>query len=639
MIANTGKISDDFQENGIDKSYDDIFGLICKNVDISIEDKRFVYFIDDNYVMDTTKGNRYENLTPAYDKILQYGIEQLCYKKESNNFMHSYNAVCDSLILLVDRIIDALKEKEENDRRINWLENMKMRPAEHFEEAIQRMLLVNQMFWQTDHRLVGLGAWDSFLEKYYEKDLAEGIITKQDVLLILEDLFKILHENYAYKSNLLMGDTGQIFVLGRSDVEGNYLYNDLTYLFIEAMMNVQQTEPKCVLRVNKKTPKDLLEISLRSISTGIGAPLLANDEVIVPCLIDFGIAPQDACEYVTSACWEPLIGGKSSSNNNRTVLNYMKALDNLLKRERLEQIDSFDKLVDKYLVYLRRNLKAVKRVLKPQRFQYDPLLSVFTHGCYEKQRDVSQGGAVYHDAGITSVAMGNLVNSLLNIKKYVFEEKRYSLYDIKKIIIENYKNNEDLLEELAHISSHYGKDDEDVIDLVNRITSCVSEEIQEFTSYMGERMKTGLSGAAYLDAAKGFGASFDGRRAGTPFTVHISNEENESFTEIVNFASQLNYQNGLFNGNVLDFMVSPDFILQNWDKFLEFLQACVGVGFFEMQMNVVSSKQLIAARKNPDSFPNLIVRVWGFSAYFKDLPEDYKEVLIQRALQNERRVS
>lgn len=639
MIANTGKNSDDFQENGIDKSYDDIFGLICKNVDISIEDKRFVYFIDDNYVMDTTKGNRYENLTPAYDKILQYGIEQLCYKKESNNFMHSYNAVCDSLILLVDRIIDALKEKEENDRRINWLENMKMRPAEHFEEAIQRMLLVNQMFWQTDHRLVGLGAWDSFLEKYYEKDLAEGIITKQDVLLILEDLFKILHENYAYKSNLLMGDTGQIFVLGRSDVEGNYLYNDLTYLFIEAMMNVQQTEPKCVLRVNKKTPKDLLEISLRSISTGIGAPLLANDEVIVPCLIDFGIAPQDACEYVTSACWEPLIGGKSSSNNNRTVLNYMKALDNLLKRERLEQIDSFDKLLDKYLVYLRRNLKAVKRVLKPQRFQYDPLLSVFTYGCYEKQKDVSQGGAVYHDVGITSVAMGNLVNSLLNIKKYVFEEKRYSLYDIKKIIIENYKNNEDLLEELAHISSHYGKDDEDVIDLVNRITSCVSEEIQEFTSYMGERMKTGLSGAAYLDVAKGFGASFDGRQAGTPFTVHISNEENKSFTEIVNFASQLNYQNGLFNGNVLDFMVSPDFILQNWDKFLEFLQACVRVGFFEMQMNVVSSKQLIAARKNPDAFPNLIVRVWGFSAYFKDLPEDYKEVLIQRALQNERRVS
>lgn len=639
MITKERNISDSFKENGIDKSYDDIFHLICKNVDISVNDKRFIYFIDDNCVMDTTKGNRYENLTPAYDKILEYGIEQMRYNEELNDFMHSYNGVCNSLMLLIDRVIDVLKRQKEDDRRVEWLEKMKIKPAEHFEEAIQRMLLVNQMFWQTDHRLVGLGAWDSFLGRYYEKDLEEGIITKQDALLILEDLFKILHENYIYKSNLLLGDTGQIFVLGRSDVNGNYLCNDLTYLFIEAMKNVQQTEPKCVLRVNSKTPKNLLEISLKSIATGIGAPLLANDDVVVPCLIDFGIASEDACEYVTSACWEPLIGGKSSSNNNRTVLNYMKALDNLFKRERLEQIESFEKLIDKYLVYLRRNLKAVKRVLKPHRFQYDPLLSVFTYGCYEKQKDVSQGGALYHDVGITSVAMGNLVNSLLNIKRYVFEEKQYSLYDIKKILIENYKNNEELLKELAHQDSYYGKDDKDVLDLVNRITSCVSEEIQEFKSYLGERMKTGLSGAAYLDVAKGFGASFDGRQSGTPFIVHISNEENESFTEIVNFASQLNYQNGLFNGNVLDFMVSPDFIHRNWEKFLEFLQMCIKVGFFEMQMNVVSSKQLIEARKNPEAFPNLIVRVWGFSAYFKDLPEDYKEVLIQRALQNERRAS
>ena len=54
-----------------------------------------------------------------------------------------------------------------------------------------------------------------------------------------------------------------------------------------------------------------------------------------------------------------------------------------------------------------------------------------------------------------------------------------------------------------------------------------------------------------------------------------------------------------------------------------------------MQMNVVDSKTLIEARKNPESFPNLIVRVWGFSAYFKDLPDEYKDLLINRALKAE----
>ena len=149
-------------------------------------------------------------------------------------------------------------------------------------------------------------------------------------------------------------------------------------------------------------------------------------------------------------------------------------------------------------------------------------------------------------------------------------------------------------------------------------------------------MKTGLSGSSYLDSARNFGASFNGRRAGEPFTVHISNEDNNGFTEIINFASELNYDGGRLNGDVVDLMVSPDFIHNNWDKFVDFLILSIKKGFFEMQMNVVSSQTLIEARKNPEKFPNLIVRVWGFSAYFKDLPGEYQNVLIKRTLKNEK---
>ena len=59
------------------------------------------------------------------------------------------------------------------------------------------------------------------------------------------------------------------------------------------------------------------------------------------------------------------------------------------------------------------------------------------------------------------------------------------------------------------------------------------------------------------------------------------------------------------------------------------------MGFFQLQMNVISSSVLIEAKQNPENFQNLIVRVWGFSAYFVELPENYQDVLIQRALQNE----
>ncbi|MEH2950662.1 pyruvate formate lyase family protein [Sporofaciens sp. JLR.KK001] len=632
------KIPEDFKENGVEKGYDEEFGLICKNIRIQIPNRRFVYFIDSDYVMDTSKGTAYENLTPAYDKILHAGLRQMKYPADevTNSFCQSYNLVLENLTILADRIIKELEQCDyDTKRQREWFERLKDAPAENFEEAVQRMLFVNQVFWQTDHRLVGLGAWDFHLEDYYRKDILEGRLNQKGVLEILKEVYRILHEHYEYKSSLILGDTGQIFVLGRSDQEGNYIYNDLTYLFIEAMREVQQTEPKCLLRVNRHTPRKLLEIALESIATGIGAPLLANDDVVIPELINFGIDKQDACEYTTSACWEPLIGGKSSGNNNMTVLNYLKALDNLLKRERLDRIDSFEKLKYIYYIYLKRNIRAVKRVLDSRWFQYDPLLSVFMNDCYENKKDVSWGGARYHHIGITSVAMGNLVNSLLNIKEYVFDRKLYTLYDVKKCVLQDFEGNETLWKELKAKASRYGTDDKEVTVLVNEITSCVADELEDYRSCLGGKMKIGLSGAAYMDAARGFGASFDGRKAGDAFTVHISNEDNNGFTEIVNFASQMEYSAARFNGNVIDFMVSPDFIHSNWDKYVDFLMLSIKKGFFEMQMNVVSSKTLIEARRKPEQFPNLIVRVWGFSAYFKDLPEDYKDVLIERALNNE----
>ena len=153
--------------------------------------------------------------------------------------------------------------------------------------------------------------------------------------------------------------------------------------------------------------------------------------------------------------------------------------------------------------------------------------------------------------------------------------------------------------------------------------------------FKSRKYKFGLSAPSYIDASKEFLASFDGRKCGEPFGVHISSDNVDAYTELVGFASKLDYNDNRFNGNVVDFFVSPSFIEDNFEKFLEFLILSIKVGFFEMQINVVSSKTLIEARKEPDKFPNLIVRVWGFSSYFNDLPDEYKDYLIERALKRE----
>ena len=145
----------------------------------------------------------------------------------------------------------------------------------------------------------------------------------------------------------------------------------------------------------------------------------------------------------------------------------------------------------------------------------------------------------------------------------------------------------------------------------------------------------GFSSPNYIEDSRNSEASLDGRKRGESFSVHISSDKPLAYTELLNFASRLDYNENRYNGNVVDFIVSKDFIENNFDKFVDFLILSQKTGFFEMQMNVTSSNILIEARKNPKKFPNLIVRVWGFSAYFNDLPEEYKDLLISRALKSE----
>ena len=176
---------------------------------------------------------------------------------------------------------------------------------------------------------------------------------------------------------------------------------------------------------------------------------------------------------------------------------------------------------------------------------------------------------------------------------------------------------------------------EEIIDLTNKIASLIQKNIEGYRNKFGGKMKVGYSSPSYISGAVDFKASLDGRKDNEPFNVHISSKSTSSYTELIQFASKLDYSGNKFNGNVIDFMVSKDFIENNFDKFVDLIMLGIKNGFFQMQVNVLSSKILIEAKENPEKYPNLIVRVWGFSAYFKDLPEAYKNLLIERALESE----
>lgn len=620
-------------------SYDALFEAICREMKINLTDDRFVYFLDMDCVPDNDRGVPFDNISIDYRQIVQKGLAQLKYPEEecTTRYCRSRNRLLDNMAGLCDRIIAELKMQKPAgyEKKADWFLNMKEAPAKSLEEAFQRILFLNQMLWQTHHPLMGLGPLDFILDAFYRNDIEKGSITYQDAVDMILSFYQLLHNDYEFKSNALIGDTGQLIIVGRSSEGKQYWYNDLTFAFIEALEKIQLPDPKVVLRVSENIPRSLMETALKCIRTGVGAPLLANDDYIVPLLMQDGIEKEDAYNFTTAACWEPLAGWKCPISNNLTTLNFMKALDNLFKREPLDRISTFDELKQTYFIYLRRNLEAAKYSLSMRRFAYDPLVSTFMDGCYESKKDVSEGGTKYFDYGMTTVALGNAVDALLNIKHFVFEKNVFSLQQVRKMLLTDFKGCEEYVDMLRCGSEKYGCDKEQVIALANEILRFTTEQTRDFRNYNGGRLKFGLSSPGYIDAARGFDASFDGRRKNENFRVHISSDSADAYTELVRFASKLDYGENRYNGNVVDYMVSPSFIDANFDKFVDFLLNSIKTGFFEMQMNVMDSYKLIEAKKHPEKYPSLIVRVWGFSTYFHDLPEEYQDVLIQRALQSE----
>lgn len=550
-----------------------------------------------------------------------YSLDHSIVVKPKNTIIHNMPVDYDYVtnLELGDSVIEnSIRDyvKRINDPRVT------LEKPHDLKSALQSILLWNALLWQTGHNLVGLGRLDKVLAKYPLPENAEDLLC---------DFLKTLHCEYTFKSGVLKGDTGQIILLGGLDENGEYFCNEYTKLFIKCVEKIHLPDPKLLLRCSKNMPKELMELSMECNATGIGSPLFSNDDIVIPKLIDFGYEANDAYNYGVSACWEPLSIGNSLEQNNLANVEYGSCMHQVLVDEMLSECSTFDDVLNVFYKKLENNSIQIKIGLDKIAWEDDPLLSLMMG----LNTDIAEGGAKYNDYGILSVGMSAAVNSLLNIKKFVFEEHKYTLKDVQKIILDNYQNSVDDFALFSENENGYGTESDEAISLTNKIIAKTETFFKDYRNKFGGKVKFGLSSPGYLMIGQNCGATLDGRKAGEAFQTHISRDKGEPLTEIINFESKLKFTGTSANANVLDVMVPSSLLKDNVDKFATYMMAGIKAGIFQLQMNVLSYAQLVDAKAHPEKYPNLIVRVWGFSAYFNDLPEEYIDHLINRAKQME----
>lgn len=262
-------------------------------------------------------------------------------------------------------------------------------------------------------------------------------------------------------------------------------------------------------------------------------------------------------------------------------------------------------------------------------FDCSPLLSILMDDCIHNSKDYSKGGAVYSYHGMQAIGLPNVVNSLLNLKEKVFNKNIISFDVLKKAIELNFEEMEDVRQILLSGTNKFGHNTSEIVQLTNEVMDMVDDAVQDVV-INDQKVKIGFSSPSYIAANKSF-ASADGRRVDEPLAVHISPTSSDiDISDVVDFASNLHYGGNRLNGNVVDFIL-PSSYIKFPDKLIAILRSAVRNGIYELQLNVLDKNTLIDAKIHPEKYPNLIVRVWGFSAYFNDLPEEYKDNLILRA--------
>ncbi|MBQ4324049.1 MAG: pyruvate formate lyase family protein, partial [Clostridia bacterium] len=339
------------------------------------------------------------------------------------------------------------KRKEELERLHGILLHVPAEPARDFYEALQAVHFYNFNLWE----LYYFGRVDQYLYPYYEADVKAGRLTYDDAVELFA-CFLLLPEAY------ILPNVALDSMIGGTDANGESQVNDLSYLMLDATEQLDFV--RCLsVRYGQKTEKAFLQRALEVVGhVQKGIPFFFNDDVMIPALEGKGISREDAADYTQIGCVETVIPGKSNPHAVTGRTNLLKALEyvfcngasmmypqmrNGIQTGELWELDTFEKFYDAVLRQIRHILDVTCHgVKKHQKCAMvndpKPYKSLLTEGCLENGKDFNREGAKYDYYLIMLGGVPNLADSLEVIRKFVYEEQKYSLPQVRDLLIQNY---------------------------------------------------------------------------------------------------------------------------------------------------------------------------------------------------------
>ena len=597
--------------------------------------------------------------------------------EEHRSKAHFYEAVklvIDGVLAFAENLsrqAGKLAQAENNARRKRELETMRdicaRVPGEKprtFREALNAIWVCKIALHQENANIgLSLGRLDQILYDLYRQDIDRGMTISEAVELVgcfwlkIADHVPLVPET----GEELFGGTGsnQAVTLGGVDSQGNDAVNDLTYVMLRAteLLRLRDPNVNCRYQPGVNPPEYLRRLCEVNVNTG-ATPCFHNDSSAIEALMGQGVTLEHARDYSAVGCVEPVSSGRTYGHTGAILMNLTSALEMALfqGKHRLtedeqfgpltpapETIGSFEEfkkvfetqlgwLIDQAVI-LNDNLGRTHQLVHPT-----PLLSALMGGCMESGKDVIEGGALYNSSGVAIIGMAAVVDSLSAIQEFVFDKKTVSFAEMMEAIKTNWSEPYRKLHQMVKTSREkFGTDSKMAKENADYLMDFLHRTFQSRQNYRGGKYTVGYWTMTYhAGLALLTGALPSGRVAGEPLPSGITPVSGSApeLTPCLNFVAHLDHTK-VTNGHALNLKYTPSTNRQlTITKFAQSIEAYMKMGGLQVQFNIINRATLEDAKENPANYPDLLVRVSGYTAYFKDLNPTMQGEIITRAEYN-----
>lgn len=593
-----------------------------------------------------------------FGKIINIGIRGIkdhirksavTHKDDSNaiEFLETQSDICNSIIAWAKKcskkamiISESVSDEsyKRNLRRLSMsLEKVPENPASNFYEAILSLCLCFGFLPDS------IGLIDRYLYPFYKSDIDSGILTKQEATEYLQELFLMIQGMTHISSDRFYRGGESHFCVGGYLENGEDGFNELSKLIVDSLMELPTWIPQISLRWTSKTPHEILRYMMDCERKDPNKRIaFVNDEPRIKGLMRYtGLSYKRAVNYTMIGCNEialpgGIVFGFDPMNIVRCVQNtFFNRSDDIIK------VKTFDEFYNIFQEEMFKDLYEADQIgngFQTIRSRDCNLVSnMLIDGCIENAKSVTQGGTDTYIAVGLLIGIPNVIDSLSVTKQLVFDEKQITMEQLINALQNNWNGCEDLREYILKKGMFFGNDDDCSNDVANRFFKSL-DNWNTGDNYLKKPLVFGNL-VGYNEHHKFFGnntkATPDGRFDGDMINFGIGQSEGKNrngLTALLSSIARCDPYSVLTGPSVTNVLLDEQLVKndKNFEKLVCLFEAYFKMGGTHFQLTYVSKEDLINAKKTPDKYKNLRVRVSGFSDYFVFLNEGLQDEIIQR---------